>query len=57
MLLIRVACEAVAVFMPVMASVVAFIVYAGTGHQLTPSIIFSSLTWFQMLFFPLTMFR
>ena len=40
-----------------MASVVAFLVYAGTGHQLTPAVVFSSLTWFQLLRLPLMMLR
>ncbi|KAI0268426.1 P-loop containing nucleoside triphosphate hydrolase protein [Russula aff. rugulosa BPL654] len=55
MLLIRAANTAVALSMPAMASVVTFIVYAGTGHQLTPSVVFSSLTWFQLLRLPLAM--
>jgi ABC-type multidrug transport system fused ATPase/permease subunit len=42
---------------PAMASVVAFLVYAGSGHQLSPDIVFSSLTWFQLLRFPLMMLR
>ncbi|KAH9013251.1 ABC transporter [Lactarius hengduanensis] len=40
---------------PTLASVVAFLVYAGSGHQLTPAVIFSSLTWFQLLRMPLMM--
>jgi ABC-type multidrug transport system fused ATPase/permease subunit len=54
-LLIRAANTAVAMSTPAMASVVAFLVYAGTGHQLTPSVVFSSLTWFQLLRLPLMM--
>jgi ABC-type multidrug transport system fused ATPase/permease subunit len=42
---------------PAMASVVAFLVYAGSGHQLSPDIVFSSLTWFQMLRLPLMNLR
>jgi hypothetical protein len=57
MLLIRAANMAVAMSMPAMASVVAFLVYTGTGHQLTPSVVFSSLTWFQLLRLPLMMLR
>ncbi|KAI0268425.1 ABC transporter [Russula aff. rugulosa BPL654] len=53
MLLIRAANMAMALSMPAMASVVTFIIYAGTGHQLTPSVVFSSLTWFQLLRLPL----
>ncbi|KAI9449895.1 ABC transporter [Lactarius psammicola] len=55
MLLIRAANMALVVSTPAMASVVAFLVYAGSGHQLTPVVIFSSLTWFQMLRLPLMM--
>ena len=57
MLLIRAANMAVAMSMPAMASVVAFIVYTATGHQLTPAVVFSSLTWFQLLRLPLMMLR
>jgi hypothetical protein len=57
MLLIRAANMAVAMSMPAMASVVAFIVYAGTGHELTPAVVFTSLTWFQLLRLPLMMLR
>jgi hypothetical protein len=57
MLLIRAANMAVAMAMPAMASVVAFLVYAGSGHELTPAIVFSSLTWFQLLRLPLMMLR
>lgn len=42
---------------PALASVVAFIVYAASGHQLTAAVIFSSLTWFQLLRLPLMMLR
>ena len=57
MLLIRAANMAMALSMPAMASVVTFIIYAGTGHQLTPSVVFSSLTWFQLLRLPLGLLR
>jgi hypothetical protein len=57
MLLIRAANMAVAMSMPAMASVVTFLIYAGTGHQLTPSVVFSSLTWFQLLGLPLMTLR
>ncbi|KAI0300742.1 ABC transporter [Russula brevipes] len=53
MLLVRAGNMAVAISIPAMASVVAFLVYAGTGHQLTASVIFSSLTLFQLLRLPL----
>ncbi|KAH9063931.1 ABC transporter [Lactarius vividus] len=55
MLLVRAANMALAISTPALASVVAFIVYAGSGHQLTPAVIFSSLTWFQLLRMPLMM--
>ncbi|KAN0132956.1 hypothetical protein V8E53_009321 [Lactarius tabidus] len=55
MLLVRAANTALVVSTPAMASFVAFLAYAGFGHQLTPVIIFSSLTWFQLLRVPLMM--
>ncbi|KAH8995030.1 ABC transporter [Lactarius akahatsu] len=55
MLLVRAANMALAISTPALASVVAFLVYAGSGHQLTPAVIFSSLTWFQLLRMPLMM--
>ena len=57
MLLIRAGNMAVAMATPALASVAAFLVYAGTGHELTPAIIFASLTWFQLLRLPLMMLR
>ena len=57
MLLIRAASIAVAVSMPAIASIVAFLLYTGTGHHLTPSVVFSSLTWFQLLRLPLMTLR
>ncbi|KAI0255115.1 ABC transporter [Lactifluus subvellereus] len=54
-LLIRAANMALGMSTPTLASVVAFLVYAGSGHKLTPAIIFSSLTWFQLLRLPLMM--
>ncbi len=57
MLLVRAANMALAISTPAMASIVAFLVYAGSGHQLTPAVIFSSLTWFQLLRIPLIMLR
>ncbi|KAH8995032.1 ABC transporter [Lactarius akahatsu] len=53
MLLVRAANMALALSTPALASVVAFLIYAGSGHQLTPAVIFSSLTWFQLLRLPL----
>jgi hypothetical protein len=55
--MIRAANMAVVMSMSAMASVVAFLVYTGTGHELTPSVVFSSLTWFQLLRLPLMMLR
>ncbi|KAF8258908.1 ABC transporter [Lactarius quietus] len=55
LLMVRAGAMAIAISTPVMASVVAFIVYTGSGHQLTPAIVFSSLTWFQLLRLPLMM--
>lgn len=46
-----------AISTPALASVVAFLVYAGSGHQLSPDIVFSSLTWFLLLRLPLMMLR
>ncbi|KAH9013509.1 ABC transporter [Lactarius pseudohatsudake] len=54
-LLVRAANVALAACTPAMASVVAFLAYAGSGHQLTPAVIFSSLAWFQLLRLPLMM--
>ncbi|KAF9523137.1 ABC transporter [Crepidotus variabilis] len=53
LLLIRSANNAVAMSMPIIASVVAFIIYSVTGHPLQPAIIFSSLTLFNLLRMPL----
>ena len=57
MLLIRALNTALAISTPSMASIVAFLVYAGSGHRLSPVVIFSSLTWFQLLRVPLAMLR
>jgi len=43
-------------FVPVLASVLAFITYHATGHDLNPAIIFSSLQFINVLRFPLVMF-
>ncbi|KAF8072009.1 ABC transporter [Lyophyllum atratum] len=53
LLLIRSANNAVAMSMPVLASVIAFVCYSLTGHTLEPSIIFASLTLFTLLRLPL----
>ncbi|GLB40491.1 putative transporter [Lyophyllum shimeji] len=53
LLLIRSAANAVAMSMPALASVIAFVTYSLTGHSLEPSIIFTSLTLFTLLRLPL----
>ncbi|KAI9463347.1 ABC transporter [Lactarius psammicola] len=55
LLLVRAANMALAISTPALASAMAFLVYAGSGHRLTPAVIFSSLTWFQLLRIPLMM--
>ncbi|KAG5653385.1 hypothetical protein H0H81_000772 [Sphagnurus paluster] len=53
LLLIRSANNAVAMSMPVLASVIAFVTYSLTGHTLEPAVIFASLTLFNLLRLPL----
>ncbi|KAG6900221.1 hypothetical protein C0993_001290 [Termitomyces sp. T159_Od127] len=53
LLLIRSANNAVAMSMPVLASVIAFVTYSLTGHDLEPSLIFASLSLFNLLRLPL----
>ncbi|KAG6832807.1 hypothetical protein H0H92_009426 [Tricholoma furcatifolium] len=53
LLLIRSANNAVAMSMPVLASVLAFVTYSLSGHTLEPSLIFTSLTLFNLLRLPL----
>ena len=48
---------AVAMSIPTIISIVTFVLYAGTGHKLIPSVVFSSLTWFQQLRTALLMLR
>ena len=55
--IIRSANNAVAVTLPALASVLAFIVYSATGHSLDPANIFASLTLFQLLSMPLILLR
>ena len=57
LLLIRAANLAVAISMPTIASVIAFITYSLTGHPLNPAIIFTSLTLFNLLRMPLLLLR
>ncbi|KAI0822453.1 P-loop containing nucleoside triphosphate hydrolase protein [Trametes gibbosa] len=53
LLIIRSANNAVAVSLPALASVLAFVVYSATGHSLNAADIFSSLTLFNLLRLPL----
>ncbi|KAM6504236.1 ABC transporter [Amanita muscaria] len=53
MLLIRSANNAVAISMPTLAAVLAFITYSATGHQLSPANIFTSLALFNLIMMPL----
>lgn len=53
LLLIRSAMNAVAMNMPALASVLAFVTYSATGHELEPGVIFASLTLFNLLRLPL----
>ncbi|KAI6039822.1 ABC transporter [Pisolithus marmoratus] len=56
LLILRAAMNAVALSLPALASVVAFITYSVLGHPLDAATIFSSLTLFQLLRLPLMMF-
>ncbi|CAL1716557.1 unnamed protein product [Somion occarium] len=53
LLMLRSANNAVAVSLPVLASVLSFVAYSLSGHSLDPANIFSSLTLFQLLRLPL----
>ncbi|XP_006459320.1 hypothetical protein AGABI2DRAFT_66472, partial [Agaricus bisporus var. bisporus H97] len=53
LLIIRAANNAVAMSMPALASVLAFVVYSASGHPLDPGIIFASLSLFNLLRLPL----
>ena len=57
LLLIRSANNAVAMSLPAIASVLAYITYSASGHQLVPASIFSSLTLFNLLRLPLMFLR
>ena len=57
LLLIRAANNAVAFSLPVLASIVSFIVYAAIGHALDPAVIFTALTLFLLLRLPLQFMR
>ncbi|KAJ7499774.1 ABC transporter [Mycena latifolia] len=53
LLLLRSGTNAVANSMPALASVLSFVTYSLTGHELEPSVIFASLTLFNLLRLPL----
>ncbi|KAF9046870.1 ABC transporter [Hymenopellis radicata] len=53
LLIIRSANNAVAISMPVLASILAFVTYSATGHAMDPAKIFASLTLFNLLRLPL----
>lgn len=53
---LRAGIVAIAMSLPILASVLAFIVY-GLKHSLDPATIFTSLTLFNMLRMPLMLFR
>ncbi|KDR78885.1 hypothetical protein GALMADRAFT_244528 [Galerina marginata CBS 339.88] len=53
LLLLRSANSALALSMPTIAAVIAFVTYSATGHALDPSVIFTSLTLFNLLRLPL----
>ena len=57
LLVIRSANNAVAISLPALASVLAFVVYSATGHSLNAADIFSSLTLFNLLRMPLMFLR
>ena len=57
LLLIRSANNAIAMSMPAIASVLAFVTYSASGHQLQPASIFSSLALFNLLRLPLLFLR
>ncbi|GAA5974663.1 hypothetical protein JCM5350_001237 [Sporobolomyces pararoseus] len=55
LLVSRAATTGVAMSLPTLATVLAFVTYAGTGHQQNPASIFTSFTLFQLLRMPLMM--
>ncbi len=52
-LILRSGNNAIAFSLPILAAVLAFVVYSLTGHELNPAIVFPSLTLFQLLRMPL----
>ena len=57
LLVIRAANNAVAITLPVLASVLSFVVYSLAGHSLNAADIFASLTLFTLLRLPLMFLR
>lgn len=57
LLVVRSANNAVAISMPVLASVLSFVTYSLTGHEMNPANIFTSLTLFTLLRLPLMFLR
>lgn len=55
LLSLRAGNTAVALSMPMLGTVITFLVYAGTGHSQNPAIIFTSLTLFNLIRMPLMM--
>lgn len=55
LLIMRAGTGAVAMSMPALATVFAFVAYSGTGHAQDPTVIFTSLTLFNLLRMPLMM--
>ncbi|KAJ7220100.1 ABC transporter [Mycena pura] len=53
LLLLRSGTNAVAMSMPALAAVLTFVTYSLTGHSLEPSVVFASLTLFNLLRLPL----
>lgn len=55
-LIIKAANQAIAFSIPALASVLAFVVYSASGHDQNPAVIFTSLSFFQLLRQPLMFF-
>lgn len=55
-LIIKAANQAIAFSVPALAAVLAFVVYAASGHEQNPAVIFTSLSFFQLLRQPLMFF-
>ncbi|KAG8878402.1 hypothetical protein FRB97_002483 [Tulasnella sp. 331] len=55
-LIIKAANQAIAFSVPALAAVLAFVVYSASGHDQNPAVIFTSLSFFQLLRQPLMFF-